>query len=200
MYDEEIEKAVLYFMIVEKQNFDLNVDDFVCSRNRKIMDAIKILKAENAEISILNVTSKTKGNRSEIVQYISDLGNFVFGTTAEMAYNKLIGYSKKRQVYEMIKNLEKNICEEENIDNLIEKNIDKFTKIQQRNEKSVTFSEQVIDTMSEIEKNYEKRSDTSLYTGILELDKILLGLHKQELTVIGARPRCWKDNICITNC
>lgn len=200
MYDEEIEKAVLYFVIIEKQDFDLNVDDFVCSRNRKIIIAINQLKAEKAEISILNVANKIKGNNSEILQYISDLGNFIYGTSAETAYSKLIDYSKKRQVYEMTKKLQETITDDENIDNLIEKNINKLTKIQQRNEKNITFSEQVIESMNEIEKNYANQSDTSLYTGLLELDKILLGLHKQELTVIGARPRYWKNNYGFTDC
>ena len=200
MYDEEIEKAVLYFVIIEKQEFELNVDDFVGSRNRKIMIAINQLKAEKAEISILSIANKVKGNHSEIVQYISDLGNFIYGTSAESAYSKLIDYSKKRQVYEMTKGLEKAVLEEEDVNNLIEKNINKLTKIQQRNERNITFSEQVIESMNEIEKNYANQSDTSLYTGLLELDKILLGLHKQELTVIGARPRNWKNNDGITNC
>ena len=41
--------------------------------------------------------------------------------------------------------------------------------------------------------------DYSLYTGIFDLDKIICGLHNEELTIIGARPRNRKDNICFTN-
>ena len=197
MFDEEIEKAVLYFTIIEKQDFDLNVEDFVCSRNRKIMLAVNQLKTEKSEISILNVANKIKGNNAEIVKYISDLGKYVFGTSSDVAYNKLIEYSKKRRVFEMLKSLEKDVIEEEDIDNLIEKNINKLTKIQQRNDKNITFSEQVINSMAEIEKNYANQSDTSLYTGLLELDKILLGLHKQELTVIGARPGIGKTTMAL---
>lgn len=197
MYDEEIEKAVLYYMIFDKSDFEVDGNDFVCSRNRKIMGAINQLKAKKEEISILNVANRIKGNRSEIVQYISELGNFVFGTSADTAYNRLIEYSKKRQVYELMKRLEENVLEEDSIDNLIEKNINSLTKIQRRNEKETSFLDQVICSMNEIERNYQSQLDTSLYTGLLELDKILLGLHKQELTVIGARPAVGKTTMAL---
>lgn len=59
--------------------------------------------------------------------------------------------------------------------------------------------EQIVDTATEIEKNYNKRNDYSLYTGIYDLDDLTCGLHNKELTIIGARPRCWKNNINIAN-
>ena len=45
--------------------------------------------------------------------------------------------------------------------------------------------------MGQIEQNTLKGTDYSLYTGITDLDNITCGLHRQELTIIGARPRSW---------
>ena len=46
------------------------------------------------------------------------------------------------------------------------------------------FMQQVSDTVETIENNVLKGMDYSLYTGIQDLDDMLCGLHKQELTII----------------
>lgn len=190
MYDEEIEKAILFYIIFQNKEFDVDDSDFINRRNKLIINAINKIKQENGEISIVAISDEIKGERVEIIRYISDLGNNIYGLSAESAYNKLIEYSKKRQVYENLKSLENEILETDDVDNIIEKQINKFNKIQSRNNKTLKFSDQVLKSMEEIENNYKNKSDYSLYTGILNLDKLLLGLHKQEFTVVGARPRC----------
>lgn len=202
MYDEEIEKAVLFYMIFEKENFALDEKDFVNVRNKKVITAINALKAEKSEISLINIVNKINGNNKQILEYLSSLNEYIFGSSAMTSYNKLIEYSKKRQLYELIAKMEKEIPEagSETADVTIAKIVKDLNTIQQRNEKVMTFEEQVLKAMQDIEKNYNKKSDYSLYTGLIDLDKMMLGLHNQELTVIGARPRCGKNNISITNC
>lgn len=200
MFDEEIEKIVLFYMIFKQVDFDVDANDFVNERNKKIIVAINELKVEEEEISILGIAGKIKGNNTPIIQYIADLGEYIFGMSADTAYKKLIEYSKKRKIYELMEKRKADILSAENMDNLIEKIIKELTEIEKRSEKSRTFLEQVINTMGEIEDNYNRRSDFSLYTGLLDLDNILLGLHKQELTIIGARPRYWEDNIGFADC
>lgn len=197
MFDEEIEKAVLFYMIFENKELDVCESDFANRRNKLILNAINKLKQENETISMVAISNKIKGEKSEILKYISDLGNNIYGLTADSAVNKLVGYSKKRQVYENIKKLEEEITEIEDIDNLIEMQINNLNKIQSRNQKKLNFSEQVILSMEEIEKNYKNQSDYSLYTGILNLDKVIMGLHKQEFTVIGARPGVGKTTFAL---
>ena len=197
MYEEEIEKAVLYYMIFESKEFSITSNDFMSNKNKQIAEAIIQLKSEKKEISLLSVAEKVKGNKSEILNYISNLHEYVFGISEEVAFDKLIGYSKKRQMYEILKSAEKNIQEKAEIDVLIEKTISNLVKIQSRNEQKTVFAEQVSDTIRYIEDNYNKRSDFSLYTGLIDLDKKVLGLHNQELTIIGARPGVGKTTLAL---
>ena len=46
MYDEEIEKAMLYYLIFEQEEYLLDEEDFTSERNKKIIKAINELKAE----------------------------------------------------------------------------------------------------------------------------------------------------------
>lgn len=200
MYSEEIERAVLFYIIFEKEEFILNEKDFVDTKNKKIINAINQLKLAKKEISILSIADEVKMDRTETLKYLSNLAEYIYGMSAQVAYSKLIEYSKTRQVYELILNTGKRIAkgeDEEEIDNLIEKIIKQLEEITQRNKKTSTFQELVIDTMKEIENNYNYRADYSLYTGLIELDKKILGLHKKEFTVIGARPGIGKTSLAL---
>ena len=63
MWNEEIEKAVLFYVIYEQEALVLNEDDFVSDRNRKIVRAINELKSRNEEISIFSISSRIKANK-----------------------------------------------------------------------------------------------------------------------------------------
>ena len=197
MYDEEIEKAVLYYIIFKNEELDIEESDFINMKNKLIAKAIEELKLEKEEISILSVQSKTKVNQKQILEYISNLGNNIYGITAEVCYNKLKELSKKRKVFELAQIILANVTEEENIDIYIQDCIDKLNKIERINTKEKTFVEQIAETTDEIEKNYNNRNDYSLYTGIFDLDKLTCGLHNQELTIIGARPGMGKTTLTL---
>ena len=197
MYDEEIEKAVLYYIIFKNEELNIEESDFINIKNKLIAKAIEELKIEKEEISILSVQSKVKGNQKQILEYISNLGNNIYGITAEGCYNKLKELSKKRKVFELAQSILANVTEEENIDIYIQDCIDKLNNIEKINTKEKTFVEQIAETTNEIEKNYNNRNDYSLYTGIFDLDKLTCGLHNQELTIIGARPGMGKTTLTL---
>lgn len=197
MYDEEIEKAVLYYIIFKNEELDIEESDFINIKNKMIAKAIEELKLEKEDISILAVQNKIKGNQKQILEYISNLGNNIYGITAEGCYNRLKELSKKRKVFELAQSILANVTEEENIDIYIQDCIDKLNNIEKINTKEKTFIEQIAETTSEIEKNYNNRNDYSLYTGIFDLDKLTCGLHNQELTIIGARPGMGKTTLTL---
>ena len=197
MYDEEIEKAVLYFIIFKKEELDIEEADFINTKNKLIAKSIEELKIEKKEISMLSVQEKTKGNQKEILEYITNLGNNIYGITADGCYNKLKELSKKRKVFKLAQDILTNVAEKENIDIYIQDCIDKLNKIEKINLKEKTFAEQIAETANEIEKNYHNRNDYSLYTGIYDLDNKTCGLHNQELTIIGARPGMGKTTLTL---
>ena len=187
MYDEELERAMLYYVIFEQEQYALDETDFINERNKKIIKAINELRAEKKEISMLSIKSKIKANGSQVLEYISLLGDFVRTSSAENVYSELISLSKKRKIFDLLQSKVNEIADAENIDVLAENIIKQINSIERLNEKEQTFSEQVLNTVSALEENYNNKNDYSLYTGLMDLDNKICGLHNQELTIIGAR-------------
>ena len=73
-------------------------------------------------------------------------------------------------------------------------------KIEFQTGKDEGFFTQIENTLKNLEEKIKVEEDYSLYTGFFGLDALTDGLHNGELTVIGARPRSRKNNICITSC
>lgn len=200
MFDEEIEKAILYYIIFEQEDLEIDEKDFVNDRNKKISKAINELKKTKEEISLLTVQNKIKSsNQSDVLEYIASLGNNIYGSSVDILYKKLKDLRKQREVFDLAKKIQQEVRDTENPDVFIEQQIQQLNKINQSLTKDDSFLHQVAKASEELEKKMTEKHDTSLYTGIFQLDDITSGLHKEELTVIGARPRCWKVYVCIAN-
>ena len=196
MWDEEIEKAVLFYVIFESEDFILEEEDFVSSRNQKIVRAINDLKAEKEEVSMLNICSKIKAKREQVLTYLTSLGDYLRTSTPESVYKQLIKMSKKRKLLELLKDSQIRIInDEEDIDIFTQTLIQDINKIDNTEFEEKSFLMQVTETVEIIEKNMKNGVDYSLYTGITDLDKITCGLHNQELTIIGARPGVGKTTL-----
>lgn len=191
MWDEELEKAMLYYLIFEHEDYLLDENDFVSERNQKIIKAINELKAEKKEISILSIQAKIKANQKQVLEYISSLSEYVRLTNSDSVYNALIELSKKRKMFKILQKKLTEISDCENIDILAQEVVKQINQIEQINEKEKTFMQQVMEVVTKMEEDSNKGMDYSLYTGLQDLDNKICGLHKQELTIVGARPRCW---------
>lgn len=197
MSDEELEKAMLYYLIYEQEDYVLDETDFAFERNKRIIKAINELKAEKKEISIISLQSRISANNKQVIEYLTSLSEYVYATTADYIYNQVIELSKKRKLMELLQKSITELMEAENIDIFMQDKIKQINKIAEINEKEQTFVEQVVETSTEIEKNTLQKPDYTLYTGITDLDKIICGLHKQELTIIGARPGVGKTTLAL---
>ena len=198
MADEEIEKAVLYYIIYEQEEFNLTEKDFVNINNKKIIKAINELKAKEQEISILAINNKISDNKKgNQLKYLSDLGEYVKTTTAEAVYKVLKENTKKREVFELSRRIENEVIKTENIDIDIEKYIAELQKIEAQTEKEESFIDLVSKTAKLIEENINKKRDYDFYTGFFELDALTDGLHRGELTIIGARPGVGKTTFAL---
>ena len=197
MYDEEIEKTMLYYLIFEQEEYLLDEEDFTSERNKKIIKAINELKAEKHEVSMLSIKSKIKANKKQVLDYIVSLSEYVRTTNPDTVYNILIELSKKRKILKLLQEKIIEIANSENVDILAEETIKQINSIERVNEKEKTFLEQVIETTEKIEKSVSEGQDYSLYTGIRDLDDRICGLHKEELTIIGARPGVGKTTFAL---
>lgn len=197
MSDEELEKAMLYYLIYEQEDYVLDETDFAFEKNKRIIKAINELKAEKKEISIISLQSKISANNKQVIEYLANLNEYVYATTADYIYNQVIELSKKRKLMELLQKSITELMEAENIDIFMQDKIKQINKIAEINEKEQTFVEQVVETSTEIEKNTLQKPDYTLYTGITDLDKMICGLHKQELTIIGARPGVGKTTLAL---
>lgn len=197
MSDEELEKAMLYYLIYEQEDYVLDETDFAFERNKRIIKAINELKAEKKEISIISLQSRISANNKQVIEYLTSLSEYVYATTADYIYNQVIELSKKRKLMELLQKSITELMEAENIDIFMQDKIKQINKIAEINEKEQTFLEQVVETSTEIERNTLQKPDYTLYTGITDLDKMICGLHKQELTIIGARPGVGKTTLAL---
>ncbi len=199
MFDEEIEKTILYYLIFEKQEVDLIDNDFFLTKNRQIYKAIKELKRKREEVNMLSIKEQIKGKDIEILTYISKIAESKYGTSLEYAYKKLKELTKKRELIRFQKELEKTINETriENIDICIEKAIKQLQEIKFQTSKEKSFIEAVVQAVEEIEQNMKKKEDYSYYTGFFDLDQLTDGLHQGELTIIGARPGVGKTTFSL---
>ncbi len=197
MSDEELEKAMLYYLIYEQEDYVLDETDFAFEKNKRIIKAINELKAEKKEISIISLQSKISANNKQVIEYLANLNEYVYATTADYIYNQVIELSKKRKLMALLQKSITELMEAESIDIFIQDKIKQINKIAEINEKEQTFLEQVVETSTEIERNTLQKPDYTLYTGITDLDKMICGLHRQELTIIGARPGVGKTTLAL---
>lgn len=197
MFDEEIEKAILYYRIFENEEFKLNEKDFVNKDNKKIIKAINDLKARKEDVSMLTIKNKIDSNSDKILKYLSSLGQYIYNTNSQTAYKILKENTKKRELLELSRRVEREVIEIENIDIYIEKIIAELQKIEFQTEKEVSFVQLVSKTANLIEKNINKKKDYTYYTGFFDLDALTDGLHEGELTIIGARPGVGKTTFSL---
>lgn len=197
MNDEEIEKAVLFYMIFENEMFNLTENDFVNQNNKKIIKAINEIKAKKEDISMLTIQNKIDSGSSKVLEYLSKLGNYVYKTNAQTAYEILKEKTKKRELLELSKKIQKETEQIEDVDVYLEKCITEIHKIEYQTEKEENFIEEVAKTADRIEQNINKKQDYSYYTGFFDLDDLTDGLHKGELTIIGARPGVGKTTFSL---
>ncbi len=175
MYDEEVEKTVLYYLIFEQEEEVLSQEDFFITKNRQIYEAIENLKRKKEEINILSIKDSIKGKDVDILLYISEIAESRYGSSFEYAYTKLKELSKKRKLLKFNKDLELDLKEGiEDVDIYIEKQIKKLKEIDEEGEKEESFKDTVIETSDIITKKYiQKENYENKYTtGIFDLDEV----------------------------
>lgn len=201
MYDEEIEKTILYYLIFEKEEINLREDDFFIQKNKQVYKAIKELKRKKEEINIISIKNEIKGKDAEILKYISTIAESKYGSSLDYAYKELKRLSKKRNLLKINRQIGEDINKGniEDIEIYIEKKIKELKEINEEGVKEETFKDIVIETSDIITKKYlqKEKYENKYTTGIFDLDEATNGLHEEELTIIGARPGVGKTALAL---
>lgn len=199
MYDEEIEKTVLYYLIFENEAINIEQEDFFIVKHKQIAKAILELKSKKEEVNIISIKNKIKGKDVEILKYISIIAESKFGSSIGYAYKELKRLSKKRKLMQLSNEIVKDLEKENEIEIYIEKLIKQLNEINQDEEKEKTFLDIVCETSDLIEKKRIQgtKFDYKYFTGIFDLDKVTNGLHEEELTIVGARPGVGKTTFAL---
>lgn len=199
MFDEELERIVLYYIIFEQEELELEIDDFINLKNQKIYKAINTLKNKKKEINIKSICQEIGKNEADIVEYISQMQDetYKYKCSVDYAFNKIKELTKKRKTFNLIQKMQEEIKNVDEIELYIEKNIKELNQINSRGQQEKSFLDMVVDTTNIIEQKMKNEYDYKLYTGFMDLDKVTNGLHEEELTVIGARPGVGKTTFAL---
>ena len=201
-YSKEAEMSVLGSAFLSKGALqkicdELKTEDFYLEANQKIFDVLSELNNDGLPVDITIVTDRLENKRElgEVgnIEYLVELANFV-PSAANIDYyigivhdksvlRKLIdasneiqnaSYTDSAPVNEILDNAESTIFEVTQ-----KRKTSEFRKIQ-----DVVFKAQ-----SDLEMLSENKSEiTGLATGFYEFDKLISGLHENELYIIAARP------------
>ena len=201
-YSKEAEASVLGAAFLSKGALqkicdELNTDDFYIEANQKIYDVLKELNEDGVPVDITIVTDRLESKRElgEVgnIEYLVELANFVPTASNVDYYIKIVrdksilrklieasneiqnsSYTDNAPVNEILDNAESTIFEVTQ-----RRKTSEFRKIQ-----DVVFKAQSdLNILSE-----NKNEITGLATGFYEFDKLISGLHENELYIIAARP------------
>lgn len=206
---KEAEENIIAEIITDTDNAkyidELNVEDFYYKTNQKIFELIKELKDKEQNIDLVSIRTiginKKYNGQALLETVVSITDTLPFSCNIENTFRIIKSLSMRRKIQEVAKKI---IKEAEQVD--IEKDdldvknaaIQEFLNLKttQKNEEK-EMSDVMLETVQDIEKKYKKRDDYSYRTGYLDLDRIIEGLHEQELTIIAARPGVGKTSFAL---
>lgn len=200
LHSDEAEVNVIASILVIQDNSkyinSLETQDFYSKTNKAIFSLMKELNDKDETVDLLTVKElgvTKKFNGIKLLETMTDMTDkLVYAGNIDKYIKILKNLSVKRKIF----NTAKKVCEEisevdPNKDEIEVKNevVQKFLNIKTNKKNSnAEMKDVMIETLKDIDDKYQKRDDYSLRTGYLDLDKIIEGLHKQELTLLGARP------------
>jgi replicative DNA helicase len=194
----EAEQAVVGALLVEPELIKdciLQPADFYDGRHKNIYWTIRDLDEKNIPIdfiSIIERVGQAKVEKIGGVSYLSELAGSI-PTTANFSYYQglVLEYSQKRKQYEIAQTLMQQTL---NDDPTISRQeaIDLLGKLDDGgpDQDDGNIKQALVDLYDWMEQ--EHGDITGAATGFVELDRMLSGMQKQDLIIIGARPSMGK--------
>ena len=205
LYSKETEDSIIACLAIfedcRKYIKKIQTDDFYLEVNQIIMQLIKELCETNSPIN--EKAKNKKVNENEIFNYLIEITETII-TSAEIEYyiKILKSYSIKRKLIQATKNINDKVYSSEvgvNPEELKKECINEIVNIKAETQelKNGDMMSVMNIVINDIENKYKNRDDHTYDTGFFDLDKATNGLHKQELTIIAARPGVGKTALAL---
>lgn len=210
LYSKEAEESIIACLSVfedcNRYIKKIEIDDFFIELNQQIMQLIKELYENSSPINLVTIKEKAKDkklNATNIFNYLITISENVI-TSAEIDYyiKILKNYSIKRKLLKATKAIndkvfltEVDIDAEELKKECINEIVNIKTQITELKDSDMTSVMNIV--INDIEDRYKNRDNHIYETGFFDLDKATNGLHKQELTIIAARPGVGKTALAL---
>lgn len=193
----DIEQAVLASILTEEKWQEyiekLDESDFQNSKHKKILRAMKKIREAGGTIDIVNTYEQLKEEGVQLTAHITEMvANLPTAANFEEYFRQLKARSARKQLLEAGRKIAIMAKQSKDVDILELKNdalqLISDIEIDAVREEDNSLKSVMLEVFDDLERKYEKRNDTSYYTGICDLDRVTGGLHEEELTVIAARP------------
>ncbi len=199
--NQDIEKSVLGCLMMEKQDYVVKLSelDFMGEVNRAIYKAIRELYDNKSVIDIITVSDAMNIDNS--IGIVTDLNSYVASPeNIEYYIGKLKTYTMRREVIKAALKA-REMAESDKFDSAVELKNDVLQafdiEVYDNNKTDSGLRAVMLKVLDDIEKKYNAKQEDKLFTGFYDLDKLIAGLHPEELTIIAARPGVGKTAFAI---
>lgn len=202
-YNTDLEKSVLGCLLLGKLDYivKLNESDFLNEVNKTVFKAILYMYNKKQDIDIISVSDTLKKRIENSLEYISNLTDFVASPeNMEHYIASLKMYSMRRDIINAAdKSKDAALTGDYETTIELKNNIQQLFDLKAYENKKTDCSIAGImgAVLSDIETKMNATSENKLFTGFYDLDRLLAGLHTEELTLIAARPGVGKTAFAI---
>jgi len=208
----EAEQSVLGAVLLDREAATvcteiLHPDDFYREPHRRIYEAVVTLTTRNEAVDVITVGEELRraGHLEAAggLSYLSDLTGSVPATANAAHYARIV--AEKALLRDLLK-AAGDIAEavytgSEDADALLdqaESRIFKITEARRSGRSFVSLKDVLMQAFANLEHLYEHKGEVvGVPTGLVELDKLLTGLHPSELIILAARPSQGKTTLAL---
>lgn len=190
-YSVEIENFILGCLLIDEGCqmliYQLNEDDFFQQTNKVLFKIVNDIYYSDKPVNIISVSDRIPNS----IEHLSNLcANVLTTASYRHHFEQLKAYTYKRNVIKAAQEIQSMVAESTDEVTELRNSILAKLDISIYDPGNKKFDMQTITTemFDAIEKRRQNKNEEALYTGFYDLDKITAGLHKEEMSVLAARP------------
>ena len=172
---------------------DTKDDVFYNVQNKKLFITMKVLWRDNKEINVPNIHGELKTEVND-VGGVGRLNNLLTANTGSNSYKNIAKvleeYRVRRELFKIKAGMDSMFSVERKNEDIINSVLDQLDDLMLEDEED---NGDIIPTLERVAENIEVRVKSGgqikgIETGLVDLDRMINGLNKQEMVVVAARP------------